>query len=50
MNQKTNPQIALMCAVEADAAYDEGKQTDAKTKRIVQRAHHFLAFLEDADA
>lgn len=44
---RTNAQIALMCATEATNAYGRGE--DAVTSEIVRRAEHFLAFLEIAD-
>ena len=47
MTDRTNAQIALMCAVEATTTYDRSE--DALTAEIVRRAEHFLAFLVDAD-
>lgn len=48
MANHTNPQIALICAQESVNEYNHTTHTVADV--IVQRAHHFLAFLEETDA
>lgn len=44
----SNAQVALVCATDADPGGYHG-DGQARTDRIIQRAHYFLAFLEDAD-
>lgn len=46
----TNAQVALICATDMDPGTYRSPDGDARTDRVISRAHHFLAFLEEADA
>lgn len=46
----TNAQVALICATDADPGTYRVPDGQERTDRITQRAAHFLAFLESADA